>query len=102
MASTGTVKNGKISSSSDVDYYKVTLAAGKTLTVDLRPPSDKDYDVEIYNPGTTKVASGITRGAGALERVTYTAPAAATVYIKVLGYSSAYSGTVNYYLKASW
>eukprot|EP01034_Spumella_vulgaris_P038197 gene38197-47159_t len=53
IATAGTTVNGTISANSDVDYYKVTLPAGKTLTVTLTPNATSDYDLELYNSAGT-------------------------------------------------
>ena len=103
IATSGTLLTGYIGTSTDVDYFKVSLAAGKTLTVEMQPPSTKDYDVKLYNTAGTTLASG-TNGTGAKETVTYknTGTAAMTVYIKNYGYNSAYSATLSYTIKFTW
>lgn len=103
IATSGTQLTGYIGSSTDVDYFKVSLPAGKTLTCEMWPPSTKDYDVAFYNSSGTKIASG-TNGTGSKETVTYknTGTAAMTVYIKNYGYNSAYSTTLTYTIKFTW
>lgn len=103
IATSGTQLTGTIGSSTDVDYFKVSLAAGKTLTVEMQPPSTKDYDVKFYNSSGTTLASG-TNGTGVKETVTYknTGTSALTVYIKNYGYNSAYSATLSYTIKFTW
>jgi hypothetical protein len=103
IATSGTTVTGKVSSTTDIDYFKVTLGAGRMLTGDLTVPSGKDYDMTFYNSSGTTLASG-TNGSGAAEHVTYTNSGASsmTVYIKVFGYNSAYSTTLSYTLKATF
>ncbi len=103
ISTSGTTVTGKISSSTDVDYFKVTLGAGRTLTGDLTVPSTKDYDLKFYNSAGTTLASG-TNGTGVAEHVTYTnsGTSSITVYIRVYGYNSAYSATLAYTLKATF
>ncbi|GAB4036778.1 MAG: S8 family peptidase [Rubrivivax sp.] len=76
--------NGRIASTTDTDYYRVSLAAGRTLTSTLTPPASADYDLYIYNSSGTQVASS-TNGTGAVDAVavTNTGTSAATVYVRV-------------------
>ncbi len=43
------VIKGSIASSSDADYYKFSLPAGKRLTVTLAPNASSNYDLYVYN-----------------------------------------------------
>ncbi|KDA54790.1 hypothetical protein EG19_09070 [Thermoanaerobaculum aquaticum] len=103
ISTSGTTVTGYIGSSTDVDYFKVTVPGYKTLTVDLTVPSTKDYDVKLYNSSGTLLASG-TNGTGQAEHVTWynSASTSRVVYIKVYGYNGAYSTTLPYYLKTTW
>lgn len=103
ISTSGTQLTGYIGSSTDVDYFKVSLPAGKTLTCEMWPPSTKDYDVAFYNSSGTKIASG-TNGTGSKETVTYknTGTSTMTVYIKNYGYNGAYSTTLTYTIKHTW
>jgi serine protease len=80
--------SGSLSSSSDTDYYRVSLAAGKTLTATLTPPSTRDYDLYLYNSAGTQLARSIL-GTGAVDTVTYrnTGTTAITLYVRVRYYS---------------
>ncbi len=103
ISSSGTTVTGYIGSSTDVDYFKVTVPGYATLTVDLTVPSTKDYDVKLYNSSGTLLASG-TNGTGQPEHVTWynSASTSRVVYIKVYGYNGAYSTTSPYSLKTTW
>lgn len=103
IATSGTTVTGKIGTSTDVDFFKVTVGASKVLTVDLTVPAGKDYDVRILSSnGSTVLVTG-QNGAGVAEHITYTnGSASAVYYIKVYGYNSAYSTTLNYTLKATF
>ena len=87
--------NGTLSSTSDTDYYRVTLAGGKTLTATLTGPAGANYNLYLYNANGTLVASS-TQGTGAVETATFanTGSAAATVYARVV-YASGGTGSVN-------
>lgn len=89
--------NGRLSGSTDTDYFRVTLGAGKTLTATLTPPAGVDYDLYLYNSAGTQVASSI-KGAGAVDTATYAngGGAAITVYARVRYYSG---GAANYTLR---
>jgi serine protease len=93
------VVNGRISATSDTDYFRVTLGAGKTLTATLTPPAGIDYDLYLYNSAGTQVASSV-KGAGAVDVASYAngGGAAVTVYARVRYYSG---GAGNYTLGLS-
>ncbi|MFY9512540.1 MAG: S8 family peptidase [Rubrivivax sp.] len=80
--------NGGLSASSDTDYFRVTLAAGATLTATLTPPATADYDLYLYNSAGTQIASSVL-GTGAIDTATTrnTGTAAITVYARVRYYS---------------
>jgi serine protease len=90
--------NGTMGSSSDNDYFKVTVATGQSLTATLTPNSASDYDLYIYK-GTTQVASSV-KGTGAVDTATTTnTGAAATYYVRVKFYSGRSGSTGTYSLK---
>ncbi len=88
---------GFVGTTTDVDYFKVAVNPGATLTVNMTGPA-KDYDLYLYNSAGTQVAS--STGASSTESVTYqnSGAAAANFYIKVNGYKRAYSTTAGYTL----
>jgi hypothetical protein len=88
---------GSISSSSDTDYYVLSLGAGKTLTATLSMPATANFDLRLYaSNGTTQLASSASTTAGAAERIAYTntAATATNVYVRVLRTSSTGSYTL--------
>lgn len=89
--------NGSMSSSSDTDYFAVTLAAGATLTATLTPPGTADYDLYIYNSSGSQLASSI-KGTGLVDAAsnTNTGTTAVTRYVRVKYYSG---GAGSYTLK---
>jgi serine protease len=80
--------NGTLSSTSDTDYFRVSLAAGATLTSTLTPPAGKDYDLYLYNSNGSQIASS-TNGSGQVDSVAVVnnGGSAATVYVRVRYYS---------------
>ncbi|GAB2840694.1 hypothetical protein GCM10027277_04570 [Pseudoduganella ginsengisoli] len=102
ISTTGTTVNGTMSASTDVDYFKVTIPAGKTLTVKMTPNSTSDYDLELYNSAGTKLSSS-TNGTGAVDTVTRASAAGEVVYAKVIYYSGGTGATSGKYtLTATW
>lgn len=89
----GYTVTGSISSSSDVDYYRVNINPGSTLGVRLTPVSTANYDVYIYNSAGTQVASS-TLGTGQVDStsVKNNGTTVATYYVRVR-YVSGTTGT---------
>ncbi len=92
--------NGSLSATTDTDYFKLTLPAGKTLTASLNPGATKDYDVYIYNSAGTELTSA-TGGTGVVDTATTTNTGTTAVvrYVRVRYYSG---GTGTYTLKLTW
>lgn len=103
VSTSGTTVTAKIGSSTDVDYFRVTVPGYATLNVVMTPPSTKDYDVKLYNSSGTLLASG-TNGTGQVENVSWynNSSSSKYVYIKVYGYNRAYSTTLTYTMKPTW
>jgi serine protease len=104
VSTTGTTVNGTMASSTDTDYFKVTLPAGKTLASTLTPNSTSDYDLYIYNSAGTQVTSS-TNGSGSVDStsVINNGTTSATVYIRVVYYSGGTGSTSGKYtLKLTW
>ncbi len=96
---------GTIASSTDQDWYRVDLPAGKTLTATLVPGlSTADYDLYLYNASGTQLAKS-ELGAGKTDSASTTNSGASTVtrYVQVRYYSGG-TGSTNgkYSLTASW
>ncbi|KQV86615.1 hypothetical protein ASC91_21900 [Pelomonas sp. Root1237] len=91
---------GTISSTSDTDYFKVTLPAGKTLAATLTMgSSSNDFDLYVKNSSGTTVASS-EKAAGQVDSASYAngGSGSVTLYVQVLRYS----GTGSYTLKLQW
>ncbi|MFZ5843446.1 MAG: S8 family serine peptidase [Pseudomonadota bacterium] len=99
----GQTLNGTMASSSDTDYFKLTLGAGKTLTATLTPNSSSDYDLIVYNSNGTEIGRS-EKGTGQVDTVTVTntGTSAFTRYIRVIYYSGATGGTGTYTIKATY
>jgi hypothetical protein len=104
ITATNTTVNGTMSAPTDSDYFKVTLPAGKTLTVTMTPNATSDYDLELYNAAGTKLTSSV-KGTGQVDSVTRanTGGSAVDLYAKVIYYSGGTGATSGKYtLNASW
>jgi serine protease len=80
--------SGTMGSSSDTDYFKLTVGAGKTLTSTLTPNGSSDYDLYLYNSSGTLLASS-ELGTGQVDTITRTntGGSAVTWYVRVYYYS---------------
>jgi serine protease len=90
LAATYTVVNGVMLSSSDVDYYKVSLAAGRSLRMSVAPTlTTRDYDVQLQDSAGNVLAYS-ARPYGQVDRIDYTNRGDVTValYIKVYSFGA--------------
>jgi hypothetical protein len=87
----GVANSAAITTSTDIDYFKVVTTATSNNTFTLAGPSGVDYDLVIYNSGGTQIGSSVSSTAN--ESVSLTNQAAGTYYIKVFGYNGANSAT---------
>ena len=97
----GTTITGTVASSSDTDYFRVTVAAGATLSSRLTPNSSSDYDLYVYNSGGRQVGRSIL-GTGQVDSVSITnnGSSAATYYVRVRFYSGGTGSTGGSYTLA--
>ncbi len=104
IGTANTTVNGTMSSSSDTDYFSVSLPAGRTLTATLTPNSTSDYDLYIYNSSGTLIARS-ERGTGLVDSasVTNTGSGAIARYVRVVYYAGG-TGSTNgkYTLNLNW
>jgi len=104
VATANTTVSAAMSASSDIDYFKVTLPAGKTLSAKMTPNATSDYDLQLYSSTGTKLSSSVN-GTGAVDTVTRTnsGSTAMVLYVKVYFYSGG-SGATNgkYSLVTGW
>lgn len=90
-----------IGTSTDVDYFKFSNTSTKKNIKIVLSNLPADYDIKLYKSnGTTLVTTSQNSGTTS-ETITYNNAAAGTYYLKVYGYSSAYSATSCYTLNAS-
>ncbi len=100
VADTVTKIVGYIGTSTDQDYFKINVAAGRTLTVNMTGPA-KDYDLYLVSSSGTTVKT--SANVGSTESVTYknSGTAIATYYIKVVSFGGANTTSTPYNLALS-
>ena len=98
IASSNTTVNGTMASSTDADYFQVSLPAGKTLKVTMTPNSTSDYDLELYSSTGTKLSSS-SAGRGKVDTVSNsnTGTTAKVLYAKVIYYRGGTGATSGKY-----
>jgi hypothetical protein len=104
VATAGTTVNATMSASSDIDMFKVTIPAGKTLTLTMTPNATSDYDLDLLSSTGAKLASSV-KGTGVADTITRTNTGSTAVvyYAKVFYYGGGTGATSGKYtLKAAW
>jgi len=103
VSTSGTTVNATMSSSTDTDYFRVDLPAGKTLTATMTPNSSSDYDLYIYNSSGT-LLSRSENGTGAVDSATSanTGTTTASRYVRVVYYSGSTGTAGTYNVKLGW
>ena len=87
----GTTISAAITSSTDVDFYKLSITTVSNCGFVLTGPSGVDYDMYIYNSSGTQVGEGTSPTAS--ESVSLSNLAAGTYSIKIMGYGGVSSST---------
>ncbi|WP_411075886.1 pre-peptidase C-terminal domain-containing protein [Streptomyces sp. cmx-4-7] len=95
LASPGTL-TGSMKSTSDRDYFKVSVAAGRTVSVNCAVPTAYDADVYWLDANGSTLTRSVNDGAGTDESLSFTrtATGTGTYYLDVEAYSG--SGTAAY------
>ncbi|RKE23644.1 hypothetical protein [Streptomyces sp. TLI_171] len=84
---------GSMKSTSDRDYYKLSLTAGQTATVACTIPSAYDADLYFMNASGSTLTRSVNDGKGAGESLGWTATSSGTFYADVEAYSGSGSAT---------
>ncbi|MCE1204421.1 MAG: M4 family metallopeptidase [Holophagaceae bacterium] len=84
---------GYMSATTDIDYFKVNVQPGKSITINMTGPTGVDYDLYFLNSSGTTLKSSL--GTTATESITYsnTSATATVFYIKVIAYSGSSTTT---------
>ncbi|MFC0252420.1 S8 family peptidase [Massilia consociata] len=104
VSTSGTTVNGVMGSTTDTDYFRVDLPAGKTLSAVMTPNSTSDYDLYVYNSSGT-LLSRSENGTGSVDSVSSanTGTTTQSRYVRVVYYSGGTGSTSGKYtLKLSW
>ena len=104
VSTSGTTMNGTMGSTTDTDYFRDDLPAGKTLSSVLTPNSSSDYDLYVYNSAGTLLGKS-ENGAGSVDsyNTTNTGTTTSTRYVRVVYYSGGTGSTSGKYtLKMTW
>ncbi|MFZ5351601.1 MAG: M4 family metallopeptidase [Bacillota bacterium] len=96
----GTVYDSYIYSSNDVDYYYFDISAAGNISVTLTNLPG-DYDLYLLNSSGSTIAKS-EKGSTSNESISYSASGTGRYYVKVIGYSGAYSTSTKYALKATY
>jgi serine protease len=103
ISTSGTTVNGTMGSSSDSDYFRVSLPAGATLSATLTPNSSSDYDLYLYNSsGSLVTRSENGTGTADSASVRNSGTSATTVYVRARYYSGSTGSSGTYTLSLSW
>jgi serine protease len=104
ISADNTTVNGTIGSTSDNDYYRLSLPAGATLVATLTPNASSDYDLYVYNSNGALIGSS-ELGTGAIDTVTVrnSGTGALTRYVRVVRWSGG-TGATNgrYTVNMNW
>ncbi|MFC9491631.1 PPC domain-containing protein, partial [Streptomyces hydrogenans] len=95
LASPGTLTGG-MKSTTDRDYFKVSVAAGQTVSVNCAVPTAYDADVYWLDANGSTLTRSVNDGAGTDESLSFTrtATGTGTYHLDVEAYSG--SGTAAY------
>ncbi|SFX66753.1 thermolysin [Thermoactinomyces sp. DSM 45891] len=97
--SSGTTYNGKITSRTDEDWFRLTKSTSGIISVRLTNLPE-DYDLYLYD-SSGNLLTYSEEGGKTSESISYRGSARATYYIKVVGYDGKNSSTA-YALKATY
>jgi serine protease len=104
IATSGTTVNGVMGTTTDSDFFRVDLPAGKTLSAVMTPNSTSDYDLYVYNSSGTLLGRS-ENGSGSVDSISLanTATTTQSRYVRVMYYSGGTGSTSGTYsLKLSW
>jgi hypothetical protein len=96
---------GKISSSTDKDWFDIYVSSGTTISFTLTVPTGLDYDMALYGPDSSNPSQHwlkeSTNPAGQNETINYTTTATGYFAVQIYGYQGAYSTTSAYTITRS-
>lgn len=81
----GNAASGRVSSPTDVDWFKIEVTTPGVLAFNLTVPVGKDYDLELFGPDAAYI-KGSYGDTGVAESISYNAATTGTYYVRVYGY----------------
>lgn len=94
VAPANALVSGALATAADVDYYRVSVAAGKTFTALLTPGASSNPTLTLYTATGSTLVTSSTAGNGVAETVVYSNNAAAAVnYLVAVRLSSGSAGS---------
>ena len=89
VAASYTAIQGNLTTTTDVDYFALTLTPGQKVTINMTGPTGPDWDLYLKNSAGTTLTS--STGSTTTESLTYTNTGATsiTVYPEVIVYATA-------------
>lgn len=98
LIATNTDKYSQIAASNDKDFWKFTLGASTSVTINLSN-LPADFDIKLLNSSGSQIA--ISQNGGTASETISMTLAAGTYYCHVYGYNGAFSTTVCYLLRVN-
>ena len=97
-----TSASGYLTHSNDEDWYHMNITKAQKIRVNLFVPSNKDYDIHVYDKNLELIGKGL-KPTGYTEEVTFyvTPRMSGQVYFKVVGWAGAFSTTNSYTITAN-
>src|SRR5262249_22690518 len=98
----GVTTNGYVCTATDVDWFKVVVAAPGVLTFNLTVPVANDYDIELFGPDYAYI-KGSYRDGDLAENITHNATVTGTYWVRIYGYpvgNGSHNAAVPYTLTA--
>lgn len=81
----GTPVAGRISSPTDVDWFRFDVTAAELVELQLTVPDGRDYEMEVFGPDASFII-GSYQGTGVAESIRFTAPLTGSYTLRIYGY----------------
>ena len=79
VSAANAVVSGALSSTADVDFYRVSVAPGKTLTALLTPNASANQNLTLYTAAGSTLATSSNSGNGVTDSIVYSNNGAAAI-----------------------
>ncbi len=91
--------SGNFTTSTDADYFRITIPAGKSVVATMAPNTTSDYDLYSYNEAGARTTTS-SAGTGQVDTVTVANPsttASMTAFLRVVYFSGGVGATAGKY-----